>query len=164
MYIIKKGQSLGLLVKIRINKAQREDPMYFYEVVKKCDIDELVCCFLNLCTNSPDIDLTEKCIRSAISDMTSIRAIKSKNEIIIIERVQTENEDYDNVYMLDKETDIKYGLEINPWKHTLGFSVDENNLSDYGYEKYASLVLWEMTWFGYDEDTIQTHVKSWETE
>lgn len=137
--------------------------MYFYEAIQKCDINELVSYFLKLCKNSPDINHTEKCIRSALSDMKSIQAIKSEHEIIKIERVQTEDEEYDAVFMLDKETDTKFGLEINPWKYTLGYSVDEISLSDYGYEKYVSLVLWEMTWFGYDEKTIQTHVKSWES-
>lgn len=138
--------------------------MYFYEVIKNCDIDEVVYYFLKLCDNSPDIKRTEKCIRCAISDMKSIQAVKSEYEVIKIERTQTESEEYDIVHMLDKTTDIKYGLEINPWKYTLGYSVDENSLSNYGYEKYASLVLWEMTWFGYDEATIQAHEKTWEKE
>lgn len=138
--------------------------MYFYEVIKNCDIDEVVYYFLKLCENSTDIKQTEKCIRCAISDMKNIQAVKSKYEVIKIERIQTESEEYDIVHMLDKTTDVKYGLEINPWKYTLGYSVDENSLSNYGYEKYVSLVLWEMTWFGYDEATIQAHVKKWETE
>ena len=59
--------------------------MYFYEAIQKCDINELVSYFLKLCKNSPDINHTEKCIRSALSDMKSIQAIKSEHEIIKIE-------------------------------------------------------------------------------
>jgi hypothetical protein len=42
--------------------------------------------------------------------------------------------------------------------------VDESSLSFYGYEKYAALVLWEMTWFGFDEETIQERMKTWDED
>ena len=136
--------------------------MYFYEVIEKCDIEEVVSCFLKMCTNSPDIEHTEQCIRHAIADINAIEPVKSDSEVIQIERVQTDEEEYDAVHMFDEASDTKYGLEINPWKYTLGYTVDEKSLSEYGYEKFVSLALWEMTWFGYDEKTIQDHVKSWD--
>jgi hypothetical protein len=136
--------------------------MYFYEVIEKCDIEEAVRCFLKMCVNSPDIEHTEQCIRHAIADIKAIETVKSDSEVIQIERVKTDEEEYDAVHMVDEASDTKYGLEVNPWKYTLGYTVDEKSLSGYGDEKFVSLVLWEMTWFGYDEKTIQDHVKSWD--
>ncbi|MGN0655484.1 MAG: DUF6557 family protein [Ruminiclostridium sp.] len=31
-------------------------------------------------------------------------------------------------------------------------------------EKFAALVLWDMTWFGYDDEKIQAEVESWKDE
>ncbi len=137
--------------------------MYFYETIEHCDINKVVSNFLELCVNSPDLNRTEQCIRSTISELKNIEAIKSDSEILEIKRVSEEDEEFDDVHMIDTTDNTKYGLEINPWKYTLGYTVDERSLSDYGYEKFVSLLLWEMTWFGYDEETIQNHVKSWET-
>ena len=134
--------------------------MYFYEVIEKCDIEETVHYFLKMCVNSPDIEHTEQCVRHAIADIKAIEAVKSGSEVIQIEKVKTDEEEYEAVHMFDEASDTKYGLEINPWKYTLGYTVDEKSLSEYGYEKFVSLVLWEMTWFGYDEKTIQDHMKS----
>lgn len=38
--------------------------------------------------------------------------------------------------------------------------MDEKSLSDYGNEKFITLILWEKTWFGYDEKKIQERLKS----
>jgi len=109
--------------------------MYFYEVIKKCDIELIVREFLLLCKKSPNINLTEKAIRKALTSIDEIRANTSDTEIIKVERVQTEDDEYDNVYLFDLSDESTYGLEINPWANTLGYRVDENSLSFYGYEK-----------------------------
>jgi len=58
----------------------------------------------------------------------------------------------------------RFGLEVNSWADTLGYLVDEKSLSIYGYEAFTALVLWEITWFGFDEETIKNHVSSWEID
>lgn len=70
----------------------------------------------------------------------------------------------DDVYMLDKSNSEKYALLINPWADTLGYLVDNDSVSEYGEEKFAALVLWDMTWFGYDNEKIQAEVRSWKDE
>ena len=102
-------------------------------------------------------------IRHAIAEMKGMEAVKSDIGAIEIEHVRTEDE-FDAVHLLEHRTGIRYGLEANPWADTLGYPVDERSLSEYGYEKFVSLVLWEMTWFGYDDRTVQEHVSTWETE
>ncbi len=49
-------------------------------------------------------------------------------------------------------------------KLTLGYLVDSSSVSEYGKEKFAVLVLWDMTWFGYDDEKIQAEVMSWKDE
>ena len=36
---------------------------------------------------------------------------------------------------------------------------DDKEIENYEREYFVSLVLWEMTWFGYDEETIQNRWK-----
>lgn len=134
--------------------------MYFYELIKECDIELLVREFLFLCDNSPDINQTEKLIRYAIMSIREMEAKTSDKEIIIIEKVISDDE-YDRVYVLDTSTNTTYGLEINPWSDTLGYKVDDTSLIIYGYEKFSALVLWEMTWLGYDEMEIKERVRVW---
>ena len=73
-----------------------------------------------------------------------------------------EDKEFDVVCLLDINENEIYSVEANPWAKTIGYIVDEESLSVYGYEKFAALVLWEMTWFGYDEKTIQKEIQSWE--
>lgn len=137
--------------------------MYFYQVIKECDKESLVREFLFLCDDSPDIKLTEKAIRDALMSLREMEAKISDKKIIIIEKVISDeifDGEFDRVYVLDTLDNKTYGLEINPWSDTLGYKVDDNSLLFYGYEKFAALVLWEITWFGYDEVTIQERVRT----
>ena len=139
--------------------------MYFYELLNQCDIEFAISLFLEMCVNSPDIKHTEEAVRSAVADMKKLEAKKSDCEILGIERIESldeDDEDYDAAYMYNTNENIKYGFEVAPWDWTLGYMVDETSLSLHGSERFVALVLWEMTWFGYDEETIQEHIKSWE--
>lgn len=137
--------------------------MYFYELLNQCDIEVAISMFLEMCVNSPDIKHTEEAVRSAVADMKKLEAKKSDCEILGIERIVSldeDDEDYDAAYMYNTNENIKYGFEVAPWDWTLGYMVDETSLSRHGSERFVALVLWEMTWFGYDEETIQEHIKA----
>ena len=136
--------------------------MYFYEIIKSCDAESVIHIFLDMCTNSPDIKVTEERIRSALSNMLALNPIIDNDKILKIETVQTDDEAYEAVCMYDVKEDRKYGIEINPWSDTLGYAIDAKSLDAYGIDKFAALILWEMTWFGYSEDVIQEKVKSWD--
>lgn len=132
--------------------------MYIYEVFNKCDTEKVVRLFLDL-YNQPVKKRTEQKLREAISYIHKINPKKTDSQVIIIEK---DEEVGDYVYLLDKNTNEKFGIEINPWEDTLGYLADEQSLSQLGTDEFAALVLWEMTWFGFDEETIQNHVKSWD--
>ena len=59
----------------------------------------------------------------------------------------------------DASKDSCYSFEIVPWAEILGYRVVENDLENYTKEYYVMLVLWEMTFFGYDEETIHNRAK-----
>ena len=99
--------------------------MYFYELLKQCDVEHIIQEFLLLCADSPDINSTEKKIRNVIVKLKEMKASISDTEIIIIEKVETEGERYDVVNMLDISDGTRYGLECNPWCDTLGYKIDE---------------------------------------
>lgn len=136
--------------------------MYFYELLKQCDVEVIVQEFLLLCVDSQDINIIEKKIRNVIDNLKEMKVNISHKEIIVIEKVQTEDEKYDEAFMIDTSDEIKYGLEINPWSNTLGYRIDDDSLSEFIKERFVALVLWEMTWLGFDEDSIQEYVKSWD--
>lgn len=135
--------------------------MYFYEVIEKCDTELLIKNFLTFCVDAPDIEATEQAIRNTITILSGIEAITSDTGMLFIEKIETEDESYDAAHLFDTKQNQVYGIEANPWAKTLGYIADEKSLSFHGYERFAALVLWEMTWFGYTEESVQEKVKSW---
>jgi hypothetical protein len=133
--------------------------MYFYEVFGKCDLEVVVHEFLKLAVDSPDINVTEEVFRRAIKILNEMEPVRSDTEILCIEKIQGEWTD-DNVYLLDITDQKTYAIEASSWANILGCRVDEKSLSDYGNEKFTTLILWEITWFGYDEKTIQDRLRS----
>lgn len=133
--------------------------MYFYEVFGKCDLEVVVDEFLKLAVDSPDINVTEEVFRGAIKILNEMEPEKSDTEILCIEKIQESGWIDDNVYLLDTTDQKTYAIEASSWANILGCRVDEKSLSDYGNEKFTTLILWEITWFGYDEKTIQDRLK-----
>ena len=138
--------------------------MYFSEMINNCNTENVIHLFLEMCTNSPDINVTEDRIRSAVSNMTALKPILDNDKVLKIEKEQTDDGSYDAVYLFDTKENKRYGIEINPWADTLGYVIDPASLEAYGMDRFTALVLWEMTWFGYSEDIIQEKVKSWDVE
>ena len=134
--------------------------MYFYEVFGKCDLEVVVQEFLKLAVDSPDINVTEEVFRGAIKILNEMEPEKSDTEILCIEKNQESGWIDDNVYLLDTTDQKTYAIEASSWANILGCRVDEKSLSDYGNEKFTTLILWEITWCGYDEKTMKDRLKS----
>lgn len=134
--------------------------MYFYEVFGKCDLEVVVHEFLKLAVDSPDINVTEEAFRGTIEILGEMQPVKSDTEILFIQKIQERGWIDDNVHLLDTTKQKTYAIEASSWANILGCRVDEKSLSDYGNEKFTTLILWEITWFGYDEKTIQDRLRS----
>jgi hypothetical protein len=57
------------------------------------------------------------------------------------------------------QSEVAYGLSPVPWATWLGMSIDSDTLMRCSREGIVAHCLWEMTWDGYDEDTIR---KKWD--
>lgn len=119
---------------------------------------------MTFCNDVPNINVIEKKIRNVIKKLNEIETIVSDENILFVEKVETEDETFEAVSLFDTVKKENYSIEANPWAKTLGYIADEKSLSACGKERFAALVLWEMTWFGYDENAIQEVVKSWDEE
>lgn len=136
--------------------------MHFYEVLELCNEKILTDEFLKLCTDSPDIQHTKEIFISFLKNLKKIEPnISDKMTIFIEQKKGFDGSFYEAVHALRENDSEKYGLEINPWADTLGYRTDKNSIGKYGAEVYTALVLWEMTWFGFDEDSIHKKVKEW---
>ena len=151
---LKKQTSLGL-----------GETMYFYEVIRSCDECALTDEFLGLCKNSPDLQHTREAFEGCLRTLKSIKPETDDKAVIEIEKITLLDGSLgDNVCARFEDDPEKYGLEINPWADTLGYRADEKSVSKYGAETFAALVIWEMTWFGFDEQSIQQRVGQWDED
>lgn len=139
--------------------------MYFYEVVELCNEKILIDEFLELCTDSPNIQHTKEIFITFLKNLKEVEPnISDKMTIFIEQQKALDGSFYESVHALCENDPEKYGLEINPWADTLGYLTDKNSIEKYGLEVYTAFVLWEMTWFGFDEESIQKKVKEWNEE
>lgn len=52
-----------------------------------------------------------------------------------------------------------YGFNLSPWAEILGYEVDERNAQDVGGAALCAAVIWEMTFFGLDEQAVEAERK-----
>ena len=48
-----------------------------------------------------------------------------------------------------------YAFEFSPWKEILGYEIDVRNTYDVGATELCAAVIWEMTFFGFDEERVE---------
>lgn len=142
------------------------DMMYFYQVLQSCDEIKLVCELLEI-IKCQDKCSVNKNIRDALKTLSQKTPKKSDNEVLFIEQLkdrQDEGENLYNVYLLDRSDKKTYSIEAVPWDEVLGYAVDEASLSTYGNVKFAALVLYEITYFGFSEEQIRNTIKAFNDE
>ena len=130
--------------------------MYFYEILHSCHEETLTEEFLKLCTGSPDLQRTKAVFTEFLENIKNIQPEISDEWTIFMTLEQI-------VYAGNTHDSERYGIEITPWKEVLGWVVDSEAITAFSKEVFTAAVLWELTFFGFNEETIQEHVKSWET-
>lgn len=140
--------------------------MYFYEVLASGNRNLIIEEFFKLFGEEEQIDIEGTKIKliGAMDAMSKIKPNLSADYTIYASEVENEydNSTYDDVWAWNKNKYPKYAIEFNQWADTLGYLVDDDSLKKYGADKFSALVLWEMTWAGYDEESIRKHTESWE--
>lgn len=48
-----------------------------------------------------------------------------------------------------------YAFEFSPWNEILGYEIDAHNACDVGAAELCAAVIWEMTFFGFDEAQVE---------
>src|SRR5262245_19088261 len=69
---------------------------------------------------------------------------------------QASGEDPDSPYA---RSEVAWAIHPVPWSEWLGMAIDTDTLARCSSEEIAAHCLWEMTWDGFDEETIR---KEWE--
>ena len=134
--------------------------MYFADLLTSIDKELCIQEFLKKCDDAPDINRLIDALNQAIENMKYLRPVYSETTTIHIGQAEEQNESYDYAYLIiDGDDEYEYRFEVVPWAEVLGYRIDDKEFENYEREYYVSLVLWEMTWFGYDEETIQKHWK-----
>ena len=75
--------------------------------------------------------------------------------LLDIDHVKEEEyfEDYEHVSAISLEDGLNYAIGFMPWNEWLGMRLNPQVLEKYSEEEIISHCLWEMTFYGYDEDT-----------
>lgn len=132
--------------------------MLFLELLNKCDEEKLVKQYLLLKETSNSH--VEQKIREVIADLKYNRIPVKFNMTMVLEKGVSEDGEVDIIFLRDNvEEDNVYSFEGLPWGAIMGCEVEEKSLTEIGSnERFAALVLFEMTYFGYSDDDVQRRI------
>lgn len=132
--------------------------MLFLELLNKCDEEKLVKQYLLLKETSNSH--VEQKIREVIADLKYNRIPVRFNMTMVLEKGVSEDGEVDIIFLRDNvEEDNVYSFEGLPWGAIMGCEVEEKSLTEIGSnERFAALVLFEMTYFGYSDDDVQRRI------
>ncbi len=137
--------------------------MYFFEILRECDEGALTEEFLKLCTDSPDISHTREAFCGFLENLKTMEPSIDDTARLFFEKLEgLDGVPYDDVSARFEGRDEKYSLIAIPWNEVLGYRADGNDAEKYGREYLTALVLWEMTWLGYDEQTVRKRLDEWD--
>lgn len=133
--------------------------MLFLELLNKCDEEKLVKQYLLLKETSNSHHVEQK-IREVIADLKYNRIPVRFNMTMVLEKGVSEDGEVDIIFLRDNEVeDNVYSFEGLPWGAIMGCEVEEKSLTEIGSnERFAALVLFEMTYFGYSDDDVQRRI------
>ena len=58
-----------------------------------------------------------------------------------------------------KDLPDSYAFELSPWNEILGYELDTRNIQDVGADELCAAILWEMTFFGFEESHVEEERK-----
>ena len=125
--------------------------MYVYELINSCDKEKLYQNFVDMCDgihekNSDDFMLLLQKLASIepnISDSMCVYVSK--------EREVDGSVFYDVYGQSDEEPETLWALEASQWNNILGYKIAEESLQKYNECLVFAAILYEMTWFGYEQ-------------
>ena len=151
-------------------RTERRDRMYFVDLLAMTDKEKYIQEFVNYAektfledlalglskANSFHKDAVMDGIRQTVAYLETLTPRYSNRYTIHIVQESWDNQTpFDSAYVKDENDSSTYCFDSAPWEEILGFRVNEDELAKYTQEYYVVLVLWELTFYGYDEETVQ---------
>ena len=75
--------------------------------------------------------------------------------------LKLERIDAENVNITTVCDDKEYSITIAPWDEILGNHIDAQSIAKFSQPEIAAFVLWELTFYGFDEETIKKKTDEW---
>jgi hypothetical protein len=73
---------------------------------------------------------------------------------------EEEEREHDHIYSYNVTDDTTYSLSFVPWSELLDYKVLEENLREIDVNYFIAACLYMMTFWGYDEETIQAEARN----
>jgi len=125
--------------------------MKLHEIIKSSNWLSVEIIFLKLYPEELEMANEYKSVFGVLKEM---EVTCSELEIIFEPEVE-ENDVYVSVFGLDKTDGTNYGIFLEPWSNWLGMEIEAETLIKYTGLEIISHCLYEMTFHGFDEITIQ---------
>jgi tetratricopeptide (TPR) repeat protein len=131
----------------------------FAALVKRCKWEDIEPVFIK---EYPKWE-TQTSIYSAIfKQLQNLTPVEDQYDMSI--HIRKDGSNHVNAYKNHPQTpedDIAYGIEISPWEECLGMDIAGTTIEDYSDEEIISHCLWEITFYGYSQKSIQKKADGW---
>lgn len=125
--------------------------MTYKELIDKYD-DEAI--LIRLFELYPDMEKSSKGFEDSLTRLRQLEPAESKCTLNLEDVPEDDGESW--VHVCGREDNINYAIEFTPWNEWLGMTIEEKTLEDFTELDVAAHSLWEMTWFGFTEEEIQS--------
>ena len=125
--------------------------MYVYELINTCDKEELYQNFVDMCDGIREKSSDEFVL--LLQKMADIEPNTSDSMCVYVskEREVDGSVFYDVYGQSEEEPGTFWALEASRWNDILGYRVAEESLQKYSECSVFAAILYEMTWFGYEQ-------------
>lgn len=89
------------------------------------------------------------------SDIITWASQMDEQDVIFNGAIETLTKEDVEAYLQRVQLPFGCAFELVEWREILGYEVDQQNLQDCGISRFIALVIYEMTFFGFDESKIQ---------
>ena len=107
--------------------------------------------FRNKPDNRDDRERAVNRLIKFIKDLDRIKPIESGHLLLGIFHTDEELERLAHLRVFPES----YAFEFSPWNEILGYEIDAHNAYDVGAVELCAAVIWEMTFFGFDEELVE---------
>lgn len=96
------------------------------------------------------------CYVTAWGFLKEIKEKESDDFLIKIEHIKDDDEEFYMVSGMCKNDKMHYSMMLYEWCEWLGMEIEKGTLEKYSEKEALAHIIWEMTFVGYDPETIKT--------